>query len=720
MANNDVHVTMTAATGQAQQAWLSIIGTLEQMESRLKRMGTTGAAAGRQTANELGNVATTAQRVGTTLGTLVGVGSPLAAMLTAVQLIRSEFEQWKTLSDESSSALLRRSKALSDVAANVGLGKTDAAGKPFGPVEMERLVSTEAARAGVPQTTLAESLPPLVSSTAGILPPDVMVKTAAAVARAYPQMALKPEEWGQVNRMVGELIKSQRAKGVEITPEQAMSAFASTFELSAAGTVEELGPTMGFLAERAMTNKANQLFESVAQVTAVGQAMVDPSGRRTATNVSMGFASALETIFKHAPELREKSDEEIRMAIRDATEETAPRLVRARKELLGSRAPGTTLEEIKAVGFQKGSMLGEQRAEAAVMAMFLKDSQVDRDIEAAKKSTANMLEQKTVQQLFAQWAEQAQSAQMLPVQQEIRRQVSAEGGSLAMTDPVRRANILDRAAEVLKKTQSGGALGSTGIGAATWMARTLGSEDPLRIGQAAKESMELAIAEKQQQLKATSDVREKTQLQTQIEALQSARADFQKDIRSIETERKESEGAFDISTPKGMRKRQQLELEPGTLRRKPSRFAAERKFEQQALRGFMRSLLIDEGVSEQSAEQAVGIGLSPQPGESAAQSLRKFVDLRSQFATMDKRFRPEQLATMGERERARAEADVSGEARALERARNVLEGRMVDALERLTIEIQKQTNIKVPGGVLPPLVPLPPGAVMIPGIQGRF
>ncbi|MGE0759167.1 MAG: hypothetical protein AB7F89_16060 [Pirellulaceae bacterium] len=711
MANNDVHVTMTAASGQAQQAWLSIIGTLEQMEARLRSMGNTGVSSGRRTAQEMGGIATAAERIGNTLATLVGVGSPLAAMLTTAQLIRGELEKTAALRDDAKDSLLRRSQAIAELTSNIGLGKTDSSGKPFGPTEMERLISREAAKARIPQTAYVEAMPALVSSTAGILPPDVIASIPGAVARAYPHLGLRPEELGKTARSVGELMKSQQMRGSPITPEQAMSAFASTFELAAAGSTDELEPLLGFMAERAMTNKKNQLHESLAQVTAIQQAMVDPSGRRTATNVSLGIGSAFDLVFKYAPELRNESDETIRTRIRDATEATDPRMLRLRKELLGSRAPGVTDDEIKKLGFQAGTMKGEQRAEAAVQAMFVKGSWVDQQIEAAKQSEAKVLDPATVQKKFDMWSANALSARNLPIRQELSRQASREMGAVSMTDAATSDQILDLTARSLRVNEVGLAIDRWFRDWDVSIAKSFGSGSPLGTAKRAVRQFDFAIKQKRSDLQAAKTPAERSTLEAQISALEQDRESVLETQRVIEARDSQDKAAAAAN--------QQQQAQPLTKQRA------------QELAGWYRSLLGSEGVSDEYASRAMkGEVLTPE-------SLPGFVASRRGALSLNEQYSPEQLRQMTPEQRARAAAEIAGEGRAIDRALPVLRDSnsglsLEQKLDRLSAVVEEltKTMAKAPqaigeavsktGQLVPPMNPVAPGAAALSGQRGRL
>lgn len=666
MANNDVNVTMNAATSQAQAAWLQFVGVVDRATNKLEALTAAGGRGGRETALGLKGAEAAAGGFAATLLQIVKVGGPLALMGQLAFTIRSELEKVAALTKQSQDFGLRRADMLARLAQPLGATRTDAAGRPFGVEQVERHLARRSAATGIPQEAILRAVGPMLSAdTSGA--GDEIIDLAYDIAQYEPRLALPSaeEEMKRTGMGILELKKAARMKGQPLSNQALITGFFNLYQQSRADELSAFAETQIPAIAGMIADRPQESIEQLAAIFATAEQVgVDTTGRRTATNVPIFRADLLKAVSTHAPELRDLPFNELRRRLRDATPADGG-VFRARAQLLGQYQPGITDEEVLALKEKEGSITGEARVRGINRAMLLKGSQVDLLINEAERANADLFAPSRIAATQAAQERTNRSGALFEVQQERARLQMEELGHLARRREAQRTNLIETSFRVLKDTEAVRVLPQTGAEMLEYAVKHFGSSDPERIAAAARDSAAVMNAKLGQQLAETTDPTEKQTLRARLAQVAGLAREVDLQLGQFRVQREEDRQAERALLPAPSPTT--LERHPEQLIRTPLRFAPERRAAQEALRSEVAQILTSEGTSPAETRRVAG-SVQVREGESSADALARLL------RDYDRPHSPgPKFGTLSPQEQDQERASHAARRRGLARVRAILE-----------------------------------------------
>lgn len=317
MSRNDVNISMNAQAGGARAQFQSIIATLSRMDESLRRVSQSSARTATNTRKQIGGMQKTAMTAATSMRNLLGIGSGGAALLTTIQLIRSELEAVKQLHDSMKTESVKTGEATDRFVGNLPPGVD------MTPTEVVQMAQ---------------------SSDAGIrdLSQIIDLMTAGVSAGEGGDARARAQGVADSADLIHSYDEDTQLEAVQAAV-AVTDAFGGSFEdrmaqlkaaLSASPSATDVGPFFKSLAQATVALKSNYgigFEEGLARLVTFQQMARDTSGQVSSTGVTKTEGQLYEQFVK-----RDISEEEVPPAQRlPFVMGDDPRAAKIREELLG-------------------------------------------------------------------------------------------------------------------------------------------------------------------------------------------------------------------------------------------------------------------------------------------------------------------------------------------------------------------------------------------------
>ena len=281
----DVNIVMQAQSQSAVQQINLSVQSMNKLTQAMQRAGSTGGQAGRRTASSW---AFAGQNIGQAASALLGVGTPLTAMLTTVGLLRREFEEIVRIGQRSAQFQLQRGSAIF---------KAIAAFTPepgFGVDDFVERLKSGAKEAGISQVALADAAEKIFAA-GGVSTREEALETAITASKFDPSAAIAGDvdviaQKGIAARTVVDVAGVSREVGVAFAQKAFTAAFTQNQQQFAQFVIPGAATLLKATTRDLTVEERREEFrKAVGLVAAITQEARDPSGR-ISTNAAIRIA----------------------------------------------------------------------------------------------------------------------------------------------------------------------------------------------------------------------------------------------------------------------------------------------------------------------------------------------------------------------------------------------------------------------------------------------
>ena len=283
---NDVNITLSGDSGDAQQAWLQMIGIMQQMEKQLGRMGSRLEKGQKKTADNMEKANSAAKRFVNSLKSFGTAYYALNTVRNGIRLINQEIEAGIALGQKQKDPLIAQRTAMYQLMtmAPQNFEKIKPIIEKYqGPIDRAELVK------GVIQTISTSPLPQVQAAQAAVQ----TAQTFPFLARTPEDLAMTATAAANIAGMAPRFMKKRPGGGIDIS--QGLNFMQQFLTVSSQGQVEPFAKFVVPAAKQLVENFGYSPQEAATFLSVAGTKGVDISGRMS-SRVVLTIAEQLKEL----------------------------------------------------------------------------------------------------------------------------------------------------------------------------------------------------------------------------------------------------------------------------------------------------------------------------------------------------------------------------------------------------------------------------------------